>query len=126
MRQEHISSLSVENFPCVDFLRRCSGASCCTGLNCRTEKGKQWRWKQWRGTVRGFSCKDPTLDVNTGLEMSESLWSTKMEQECMQRFEMKRLRSDRDRKNSEVQTQTQLVGLRCGHERVQERSSMGS
>lgn len=55
------------------YLRGCSGASCCTGLNCRTDKGEQWKWKQWRGTVRGFGCKDPTMDVNAGAEMDRTI-----------------------------------------------------
>lgn len=49
VRQEQISSLNVE-IPFVSFLRGCGGASCCTGLNSRTDRGEQWKWKQWKGT----------------------------------------------------------------------------
>lgn len=40
------SSLSLENFPFVGVLVGCSRASCCFGLNCGTDKGEQWKWRE--------------------------------------------------------------------------------
>lgn len=62
----------------------------------------------WRGAgriVRSLSCIDPTIDVNIVemdmLRWTEPLWSTKMEQDknCMQRFGVKLLRSEKVKKS---------------------------